>query len=412
MTAIIDASSDQLGADMIRAGTPAFRRTVIALLSAGFSTFALLYCVQPLLPAFSEEFKLAPAAASMALSVTTITLAFALLVGGALSDAWGRKSVMLAAMAAAAMLNVATALMPTWHGVLVMRALEGAVFAGLPATAMAYLSEEVHPRSIGLAMGLFVSGNGFGGMTGRLLTAVLTDLWGWRIAVATIGVLGLASGAVFAWSLPPSRHFRPRPLSPWTLLGGFAGHFRDPGLRWLFVEAFLLIGSFIATYNYIGYRLLAPPYGLSQSVVGVVFTVYLVGVFSSTWCGGMAGKLGRGRVFWVIVVIMLLGVLLTLASNLWVMIGGIAVTTFGFFGAHAVASGWVAARARQARAQAAALYLCFFYIGSACIGSVGGLFWSRAGWPGMVGMITVLLIGALAIALMLARLPPPPRLGD
>jgi YNFM family putative membrane transporter len=136
-----------------------------------------------------------------------------------------------------------------------------------------------------------------------------------------------------------------------------------------------------------------------------VFSVYLVGVFSSTWCGGLAGRLGRRRVLWVITAVFLGGVLLTLAQNLWLMVAGIAVTTFGFFGSHAVASGWVAVRARQARAQAAALYLCFFYVGSAAIGSMGGLFWSRAGWPGVVGMITVLLIAALAIALALARLP-------
>jgi MFS transporter, YNFM family, putative membrane transport protein len=392
--------------DLIRAGTAPFRRTVVAFLSAGFSTFALLYSVQALLPAFSDEFLLAPAAASLALSVSTMTLAAATLVAGSLSDAWGRKAMMLAAMIGAAAAHVATALMPTWHGVLLMRALEGVALSGLPAVAMAYLGEEVHPKSVGLAMGLFVSGNGTGGMAGRLITAVLADAGGWRLATAVVGVLGLVSCAVFAWNLPPSRHFRARKLAPWTLAAGFAGHFRDRGLLMLFTEALLFVGSFVTVYNYIGYRLLAPPYGLSQSMAGAVFSVYLVGVFSSTWCGGLAGRLGRRRVLWVTTTVFLAGVLLTLAADLWLMIAGIAVATFGFFGSHSVASGWVAARARQARAQAAALYLCFFYVGSAVIGSAGGLFWSLAGWPGVVGMLTVLLVAALVLALALARLPP------
>ncbi len=398
-------------ADTIRAGTAAFRRTNLAMLCAGFSTFALLYCVQPLLPVFSRQFHVAPAEASMALSVSTALLAVSLLVAGSLSEAWGRKPMMVAAMIAAALLNVLTAVMPAWHGILMARALEGIALSGLPAIAMAYLSEEMHPRSVSLAMGLYVSGSGLGGMAGRLVTAVLSDLTNWRFALAALGGLGFVSAAIFAWSLPPSRHFRPRPLSPWTLASGFAGHFRDRGLRLLFVEGFLLMGSFVTVYNYIGYRLLAPPYGLSQSVVGTVFSVYLVGVLSSTWCGGLAGRLGRQRVFWVTIAVMLFGALLTLVHALAPMIAGIALVTFGFFGAHSVASGWIGARARQARAQAAALYLFFYYFGSATIGSVGGLFFSLAGWPGVVGLICCLLLTALAIGLRLARLPPLPPAG-
>jgi YNFM family putative membrane transporter len=402
----MDTGVTDAPADTIRAGSPAFRRTNLALLCAGFSTFALLYCVQPLLPVFSRQFDVAPAEASMALSVATALMAVSLLAAGSLSEAWGRKGMMVTAMVAAALLNMLTAAMPAWHGLLAVRALEGIALSGLPAIAMAYLSEEMHPRSVSLAMGIYVSGSGLGGMAGRLVTAVITDLANWRIAVATLGAMGLISAAIFAWSLPPSRHFRPRPLSAWTLASGFAGHFRDAGLRWLFVEGFLLMGSFVTVYNYIGYRLLAPPYNLSQSVVGSVFSVYLVGVASSTWCGGLAGRLGRQRVFWVTVAVMLAGALLSLAHDLAPMIAGIVLVTVGFFGAHSVASGWIGARARQARAQAAALYLFFYYLGSATIGSIGGLFWSQAGWPGVVGMITFLLLAALAIGLGLARLPP------
>jgi len=183
----MSAAAQSAEAETIRAGTPAFRRTNLAMLCAGFSTFALLYCVQPLLPAFSRQFHVAPAEASMALSVSTVLLAVSLLAAGSLSEAWGRKPMMVAAMVAAALLNVLTAVMPAWHGVLMVRALEGIALSGLPAIAMAYLSEEMHPRSVSLAMGLYVSGSGLGGLAGRLLTAVLTDLTNWRFAVATLG---------------------------------------------------------------------------------------------------------------------------------------------------------------------------------------------------------------------------------
>jgi YNFM family putative membrane transporter len=117
----------------IERGTPAFRRTNLALFSAGFSTFALLYCVQPLLPVFSREFGVSPAESSLSLSLTTIMLAASVLVAGSLSEAWGRKSVMVVSLMAAALLNVIGALVPSWKTLLVVRALEGVAFSGLPA---------------------------------------------------------------------------------------------------------------------------------------------------------------------------------------------------------------------------------------------------------------------------------------
>ena len=78
----------------IARGSPAFRRTNRAMFAAGFATFALVYCVQPLMPEFARTFGVSAATSSLSLSVTTAVLAVALLVVGALSDAWGRRAIM------------------------------------------------------------------------------------------------------------------------------------------------------------------------------------------------------------------------------------------------------------------------------------------------------------------------------
>ncbi len=166
------------------------------------------------------------------------------------------------------------------------------------------------------------------------------------------------------------------------------------------------MGGFVTVYNYIGYRLLAPPFSLSQSVVGLLFSVYVVGIFSSAWVGDLAGRVGRPRVFWTSFVVMLAGIWLTLVPSLWAVVPGIAVLTFGFFGGHSIASAWVGARAPRAKAQASALYLFCYYLGSSVAGTVGGLAWGRFGWPGVVGFTSALLLAALAIALRLWRCTP------
>lgn len=393
-------------ATYIERGTPAFRRTNLALFSAGFSTFALLYCVQPLLPVFSREFGVSAAESSLSLSLTTGFLAASVLISGSLSEAWGRKPVMVVSLFAAAILTGVCALVPGWRALLLVRAIEGVAFSGLPAVAMAYLSEEMDYQSVGLAMGLYIGGSGLGGMTGRFVTGWLTDIASWRVALSTIGAFGIVAALIFWRTLPASRNFQARPLAFGQLKESFLDHLHDAGLPWLFVEGFLLMGTFVTVYNYIAYRLLAAPYQLSQTEVGAIFTVYLLGTGSSAWVGNLAGRLGRRKVFWATTATMLTGLLLTLLSPLIIIISGIAVLTIGFFGAHSIASSWVGLRARHSKAQASALYLFFYYVGSSVIGSCGGLFWSASGWKGVVEFTGSLLVVALLISVRLSVLQP------
>jgi YNFM family putative membrane transporter len=390
----------------IEKGTPLFMRTVLALFSGGFATFALLYCVQPMMPLLSHEFTITAAQSSLILSVSTAMLAIGLLITGPISDSIGRKPVMVFALFAAALCTLASAMMPTWQGILVMRALTGLSLSGLAAVAMTYLSEEIHPQHIGLAMGLYIGGNAIGGMSGRLITGVLIDFVSWHTAMLVIGGLALLAAMVFVKILPPSRNFRPSKMNPSSLLEGFTMHFKDAGLPWLFLEAFLLMGGFVTLFNYIGYRLLAEPYHMSQALVGMLSVVYLAGIYSSAKIGSLADRHGRRKVFWMALVLMFAGLLLTLFSPLALVIIGMLMFTFGFFGAHSVASSWIGRRATKAKGQASSLYLFSYYAGSSVAGTLGGVAWRYGGWNGIGWFIGGLLVVALLVAAKLARLAP------
>ena len=390
----------------IEKGTPAFMKTVLALFSGGFATFALLYCVQPMMPLLSQEFSINAAQSSLVLSVSTAMLAFGLLITGPISDRIGRKPVMVFALVCAALSTLASAVMPTWEAVLATRALVGLSLSGLAAVAMTYLSEEIHPQHIGLAMGLYIGGNAIGGMSGRLITGVLIDFVSWHTAMLTIGGLALVAALVFWKVLPESRNFRPQAANPRSLLNGFVMHFKDAGLPWLFLEAFLLMGAFVTLFNYIGYRLLAGPYHMNQALVGLLSVVYLSGIYSSAQVGALADKLGRRKVFWVSIVVMASGLLMTLASPLLMVILGMLVFTFGFFGAHSVASSWIGRRALKAKGQASSLYLFSYYAGSSVAGTAGGVFWHQWGWNGIGLFIGGLLTIALLVAWHLSKLAP------
>ncbi|KQO84936.1 MFS transporter [Methylobacterium sp. SD274] len=391
---------------LITAGTPIFRRTTLALFAAGFSTFAVLYGVQPLMPVFADEFHVSPAESSLSLSLPCAMLALALLVVSPLSEVWGRKPIMVASLFASAIFTLIAVVVPSWHGFLALRALTGLAASGLPAVAMAYLSEEMDARAIGLSMGLLIGGNAMGGMVGRLIAGIVTDHVSWRVGLGTIGILALVAAILFWRGLPPSRRFLANRMRWRQVPGTFGQHFRDPGLPWLFAEAFLLMGGFVSVYNYIGFRLLDPPYNLSQSAIGAIFVVYVAGTFSSAVTGEIASRLGRRRVLWLAILLGIVGILLTLSEHLPVIIAGIVVVTVSFFGAHSVASSWIGRRALRDRAQASSVYLSLYYLGSSVLGTAGGWFFDHAGWTGVVAFFGGLYGLALAIALRLSRLPP------
>ncbi|WGT38032.1 MFS transporter [Lysinibacillus sp. 1 U-2021] len=390
--------------DYIQKGTRAFHKANWALFLAGFITFANLYVTQPLLPTFSEAFHVSPAVASLSLSVTTFALAVSLIIVSSLSEAWGRKSLMTISIFAASVLTLALAFSPNFETILVLRVVQGIVFAGLPAIAMAYLGEEMEPASLGVAMGLYISGNSVGGLSGRVIIGTLTDHYNWHTGMMVLGGISLLVSLVFVWMLPSSKHFSARPLQLKALTKTLLQHLRDPSMLCLYGMGFLLMGSFVTLYNYIGFKLMAPPYNLSATIVGWIFVIYLVGTFSSAWFGSLADRYGRQRMLLLAIAIMLAGAIVTLNGLLTLKIIGITVFTFGFFAAHSIASGWVSKRASHDKAQASSLYLFFYYFGSSVGGTVGGVFWMKYGWMGVIVMIALFLFIACILSFLLKRL--------
>lgn len=388
----------------IQSGTREYRRVTLALFLGALSVYASLYVTQPILPLLSDDFAITPAHASLSLSVATMSMAISQVMVGPVADSLGRKPIMALAVLATGVTGLLASRMTSFGSFLVVRFLQGLVMAGLPATAMAYLAEEIDTRHLGAAMGLYISGNSLGGLSGRIISGTVAEVWGWRGAVGSIGLVSLVCALWFARTLPPSQNFRAQPLQPQRLARSLLDASRDPLLRALYLVGFLALGSFVALYNYVSYHLMAPPYNLSAALLGWIFLLYLAGTFSSALMGRLSDRYGLAPMLATSLVIQLAGVVISLAGPLLVKIGGIAVFTFGFFGAHSIASSWVGQRALRDKGAASALYLFSYYMGASVAGTVAGFCWMRFGWAGVVGFITCLLVTALGLAALARRL--------
>jgi YNFM family putative membrane transporter len=389
----------------IRRGTPAFIRANTAFFLSAFAIFASLYSVQPLLPIFAAEFGLDAGTSSLALSATTATLAVALLLASWVADRLGRKTLMVWAILLTATLGLLLPFAPNWWSLIAIRMLMGLTLSGLPAVAMVYLAEEMDPDALGFSMGLYIGGTAIGGMAGRLVSGVLTDWIGWRPALLVLG-LAIAVAALAVVLLLPTPHNSARSrLGMRDLVRLVTVQFTDRGLPWLFASAFLLMGSFVTLYNYAGFRLALPPFDLSHSAIAAIFVVYLFGSISSAWAGGLAQRLGRRKVYWTLVLVMTTGTFLTLIPSTPVIIAGLAIATIGYFAAHGIASAWVARRAVVGRAQASAIYLFAYYLGSSVLGTLGGYAWMAWGWQGVMLVSGGAALAAFLVSIRLMFLP-------
>ncbi|MEC4015915.1 MFS transporter [Streptomyces sp. H27-D2] len=395
---MIDPDSTKL-----RPGGPGYRRMSFALFSAGVATFALLYSTQALLPAISDDLGVTPGQASWTVSAATGALALAVLPLSALSERFGRRAMMTASLVVAALASLVVPFAPDLGWLIALRAVQGLALAGLPASAMAFLAEEVRPKALVAAIGLFVAGNSIGGMSGRIVTGWVAQAWGWRAALGAVGVLAVLCAVVFQLMIPKARHFTPGSISPRALARTVGGHLSDPLLRRLYAIGALFMTVFGAVYTVIGYRLVEAPFNLPQGVVGSIFLIYLVGTLSSAAAGRLVARLGRRGALYGAVGTTTAGLLLSLADSLPAVLAGLVLITAGFFAGHAVASSSVSRAAKTGRAQASALYQTAYYLGSSIGGTVGALAFHAAGWTGTVVLGLVAVLSAAAITLYATR---------
>ncbi|MFG2499773.1 MFS transporter [Streptomyces sp. NPDC048441] len=378
-------------------GGPGYRRMSFALFLAGVATFALLYSTQALLPLVSADFGVSASSASWTVSAATGALALFVLPLSALSERFGRRTLMTVSLTVAVVVGLLVPFAPSIGALIALRAVQGAALAGLPASAMAFLAEEVRPKALVAAIGMFVAGNSIGGMSGRIITGWVAQAWGWRVAVGVVSVVAVLCALAFRALLPAPRHFTPGSLNPKALGRTIRTHLSNPLLCRLYAIGALFMTVFGAVYTVIGYRLTEAPFSLPQGIIGSIFLVYLVGTVSSAAAGKLVTRLGRRGALYLAVSTTAGGLLLSLADSLVMVLLGLVLITAGFFAGHAVASSSVSRTATTGRAQASALYQSAYYLGSSAGGTLGAVAFHAGGWAGTVGLGLLAVTGVVSI---------------
>ncbi|MDY3127034.1 MAG: MFS transporter [Corynebacterium sp.] len=370
-------------------------RATLAMLFVGLAIFSGLYTTQAILPTLVGELGFTPAQAALTVSAATGALALCVIPASILSERFGRGRLLIISALSASVVGLLVPLMGTNPlALIVLRGVQGALLAGAPAVAMAWLSEELGGDVLPRAMGLYIAGTSIGGLTGRIVPATFLDITGWRPALAISALVSL-SFAFLSWVLlPAQRNFTPKTLRFASEFRAMAKHLHSPLLRALYLVPFLAMGSFVSLFNFLSFRLIGH-FGLPAALAGSVFLIYLSGTWSSARAGRFVQRFGYGRTLVTAAAMMFVGTVCTLGP-LWLLVLGVLSFTMGFFAAHSTTSSWIGQAATHDRAEASSIYVFCYYVGSSVVGALSGVVFDHAAWSGFVAFIaffTALLLG-------------------
>jgi len=377
-----------------------------AVVCAGFCAFLTLFAPQPLLPLLAAQFAASAAKVSLVVTASTVAVALAGPLAGAIGDRLGRKQVIVPAAFLLAVPTILAATSQNLEQLIFWRFWQGVFTPGIFVITIAYINEEWETAG-GAAVAAYVTGTVVGGFCGRMIAGTVAAHASWRWSFVALGVLNAVGGvAIWAW-LPPGRRFvRTRRGS--SSLRPMLRHLRNPQLLATYAVAFCVMFTLLATFTYINFYLAAPPFRLTTQALATLFVVYLVGAVITPVAGRSIDRLGHRAALLLAFSGGIVGIVLTLVHHLAAVMLGLALCCTGVFIANSAGASYVGKVAREARAAAVGLYVTFYYTGGSFGSAAPGTFWNRGGWPACVALIAGVQVLTIVLSAVFWKPPAEP----
>ena len=377
------------------------RRLVIAMFLAGAAVYIQAFDAQAILPSIAEDQGVAPTMSVLVLSATTIGMALGVMPWAYASDRWGRLRVIRWCLIGSVLVSLITPLLTGFPVLLALRVVKGLLLGGVTGLAVALIFERVRPLRAVIASGVYISGNTLGGVATRVLSGIIADLGGWRLALGVIAALSLVLALAFL--------LMTRGVSDATGRDGAQLHesagtrtslgraLLSTGVLLNFAQGFVALGVFNALFSVLPFRLhdQYPLFGavLTSSLLGL----YAVAFISAQSGGRLASRFGHGPPLALGYLLAVGGLAVLFIPTIAAVAIGVAAAVLGIFLIHPLNSAEAGRRMPAHRAQSTALYQISWLAGATLVGPAAAVVYESWGWAPTVWMLTgVLCLGAVA----------------
>jgi DHA1 family bicyclomycin/chloramphenicol resistance-like MFS transporter len=247
----------------------------------------------PAQPTLATTFDVSPATAGLTLSIFLIGFALAQLITGYLSDAFGRRRVILGGLALFSISGVACALSPSMEVLIACRALQGVGAAAAPVVARAMVRDTQPAAQAARLLSTMLAALAVAPMIAPVVGGVLLELVGWRAIFATLAACGVVLYVIARWTLVETLPVERRQAASLPgLVRGYAMFFRTPGVR---LPMLISCASFAGQFGYIAASpfVLIEGYGVSPGDYGFYFALAALALMVGSLAGGRMLRAGR-----------------------------------------------------------------------------------------------------------------------
>lgn len=375
---------------------PSFVLKMTAMLIGVFA-FLQVYSIQSILPVLMLDFKASEVQVGMAVGATVMAVAIMSPFLGMLSDAVGRKSIIVGALLFLAVPTALIAHSQSIESLTIWRFLQGLSVPGITVVTIAYLGEEFKGHAVAELMSYYVSGSVLGGFLGRFILGHLHEWVGWRIAYYFMAVLTVAGALWVAKTLPTSQHFVASPKFR-TSLTTLGNHLTNRYVVSASLLGFCVLFSLVGCFTFINLHLAQQPYHLTTGQLANIFAVYLIGVIITPLSTKLLQRFGSVRTIITAVLMSMLGVLITLSGPLWLILIGISIMSSGVFITQSATIGYIATNVHHGRSLASGIYYMGYYAGGTAGAWLCGLAYAYGQWHFTVWVLLTVQVIALLIA--------------
>ena len=262
----------------------------------------------PALPALTEGFGAAVSQAQLTLTALLMAFGVSQLIWGPLSDRFGRRPILLVGLAAYVAAAVTSTLAPSMAALIACRAVQGAAMGAAVMCGRAIVRDLYSPLQGAHVMSKGLSGLGVIACLSAPVGGLLSDLFGWRVALLAPALLGSVCLGLIALRFEETLARRnPQALQPRALLRTWWGIARNPTFFAFSALASTSYGglfTFLAASSFVFIKVL----GLSKMQYSMVmFSVSCMYILGTVLCRRLLARFGLRRTVAIAAVLTLSG---------------------------------------------------------------------------------------------------------
>jgi DHA1 family bicyclomycin/chloramphenicol resistance-like MFS transporter len=247
-----------------------------------------------------------------------IGFAIAQLLVGYLSDAWGRRRVLLGGLGLFVVAAIACSLAPSIEVLLVCRVLQGIGGSAAPVVARAMVRDTQPPQQAARLLSTMLATLAVAPMIAPSLGSLLLASFGWRAIFATLALCGLVLLVIAHRTLSETHPIERRLVaSPMGLVRGFRTFFTTPGTL---APMLISVTSFAGQFAYIADSPFVYMQGFhtSETTFSILFGLTALALMIGSITGGRMLRAGRSPGAMVVIgtgILVFAGIILTIGTR-------------------------------------------------------------------------------------------------